>query len=157
MTFPEDAIQMRIRRLMAALLLAAVLPLQAAEQAGMIKIVKGSVYIERSGQKIAASVGTPVMSGDRILTGPDGSVGITLSDDTLLSSGPRSVLDLSQFAFNAASHAGVLDAFLKRGSLAVVSGLIAKHSPEAVKFRTPSTILGVRGTEFVIRIQDEKE
>jgi hypothetical protein len=32
----------------------------------------------------------------------------------------------------------------------VVSGKIAKQSPESVRFSTPTTTLGVRGTEFVI-------
>jgi hypothetical protein len=147
---------MAIRWLIVVILLA-VTPLQAAEQAGIIKIAKGSVYIQRDGRQSTAIVGTRVFSGDRVLTGPDGSVGITLRDNTRLSAGPKSVLDLSRFAFNPTSQAGVLDALLKRGSLAVVSGKIAKHSPESVRFRTPATILGVRGTEFLIRVQDTKD
>ena len=38
-----------------------------------------------------------------------------------------------------------------RGTLSVVSGKLAKRSPDAMTVRTPSTILGVRGTEFVVR------
>ena len=34
------------------------LPAQAAEQAGMIKVSKGTVSIEREGQRMAAGVGT---------------------------------------------------------------------------------------------------
>jgi len=147
---------MKIRWLIMALLLVA-FPLEAAEQAGIVKIAKGSVFIERAGQRSGATVGTPVFSGDRIITGAGGSVGITLRDNTLLSAGPKSVLNLDRFSFDAANHAGTIDASLKRGSLAVVSGKIAKQSPEAVKFRTPSTILGVRGTEFVIEVQDGED
>lgn len=147
---------MKIRWLIMALLLVA-FPLEAAEQAGIVKIAKGSVFIERAGQRSGATVGTPVFSGDRIITGADGSVGITLRDNTLLSAGSKSVLNLDRFSFDAANHAGAIDASLKRGSLAVVSGKIAKQSPEAVKFRTPSTILGVRGTEFLIEVQDGED
>jgi hypothetical protein len=32
-----------------------------------------------------------------------------------------------------------------------VSGKIAKGSPDAMRVRTPATILGVRGTEFLVR------
>ena len=42
----------------------------------------------------------------------------------------------------------------KRGTLAVISGKLSKQSPKAVKFSTPSTVLGVRGTEFVIEVGD---
>ena len=138
----------------AALLIA--LPAAAAEQAGAIKVVKGTVNIEQGGQRSVATAGTPVFAGDLITTGPDGSVGITLRDNTLLSAGPKSTLILDRFVFDSTTYAGALDASLKRGSLAVVSGKIAKQSPRAVQFRTPATILGVRGTEFVIEALSEE-
>jgi len=33
-----------------------------------------------------------------------------------------------------------------------VSGRIAKQSPDAMTVRTPTAILGVRGTEFVVSV-----
>lgn len=72
-------------------------PAQAAEQAGMIKVSKGTVSIEREGQRMAAGVGTPVMVADRLRTGADGSVGLTLRDNTLLSAGPNSLLVVDKF------------------------------------------------------------
>ena len=132
------------------LLLALALPLAAAEPAGVIKTVKGQVSIERAGAIAAAAPGAKVQAGDRIVTGPDGRVGVTLQDNTLLSAGPNSTLDLNAFAFDSTTHAGAIDASVKRGTLAVVSGKIAKQSPETVRFRTPNAILGVRGTSFVV-------
>lgn len=126
------------------------LPAWAAEEAGTIKVAKGIVGIERGGKKMTAAAGMPVLAGDRVTTGADGSVGITLNDNTLLSAGPKSILVLNRFVFNPTTHAGTLDASLKGGTLAVVSGKLAKNSPKAVQFRTPAAILGVRGTEFVI-------
>jgi hypothetical protein len=126
------------------------LPCWAADQAGLIKVAKGTVTIDRNGQKMPVSAGMPVLTGDRVITGEDGSIGITLRDNTLLSAGPKSTLVLNSFTFNEATHGGSLDASLKRGTLAVVSGKLAKSSPSAVKFHTPAAILGVRGTEFVI-------
>jgi hypothetical protein len=81
-------------------------------------------------------------------------VGITLRDNTVLSAGPNSTLALEKFAFDPTTHAGAIDATLKRGTLSVISGKIAKASPDAVTFRTPTTTLGVRGTEFVIEAAD---
>jgi len=43
---------------------------------------------------------------------------------------------------------------LKRGSLSVVSGRIAKQSPDAMTLRTPSVTLGVRGTEFAVSVDE---
>ena len=54
------------------------------------------------------------------------------------------------------TYQGKFDATLRQGTLAVVSGKIAKQSPEAMTVRTPATILGVRGTEFVISAEPVK-
>ena len=122
----------------------------AADAAGTVKISRGSVTVERSGQRMGVPVGTRIFASDRILTGADGSVGITLRDNTLLSAGPNSTVDLNKFAFNSTTNAGAIDASVKRGTLSVVSGKIAKATPDAVNFSAPGMTLGVRGTSFII-------
>ena len=122
----------------------------AAEEAGTIKTLKGTARIERGGQKTPAAIGGKLMTSDRVITGPDSTIGITLRDNTLLSAGPNSTLVLNQFAFDSTTHAGTVDATVKRGTLSVVSGKIAKASPDKVAFNTPSVSLGVRGTEFIL-------
>lgn len=122
----------------------------AAGDAGMVKTVKGSATIERGEVRIAAIPGTRLQVSDVVATGNDSSVGITLGDGTLLSAGPRSRLSLEKFAFDRTTHEGVLDVSLKRGTLSVVSGKLSKSSPANVTYRTPTSILGVRGTEFVL-------
>ena len=65
-----------------------------------------------------------------------------------------SVLVIEQFLFNSTTHAGEIDASVKRGTVAVISGKIARQSPETVRFRTPNAVLGVRGTAFVVDVGD---
>lgn len=122
--------------------------------AGMVKNTKGSARIERGGKFLALAAGLPVLGSDRILTGPDGSVGIALRDDTLLSVGPNSNVALDKFVFDDVSHEGEMSASVKRGTLGVISGKLARKAPAAVKFITPSAVLGVRGTEFLIDAGD---
>lgn len=138
----------------AALLLAGNIALAADMPAGMIKTAKGNAAIERDGNRTPVRPGAPVLGNDHIVTGTDGSVGITLRDETLLSVGPNSNVWLEKYAFDATTHEGALDATVKRGTMAVISGKLSKQSPGAVRFRTPSAILGVRGTEFVIEVGD---
>ncbi len=130
--------------------LLAQLPVGAAEEAGMVKISKGAVMVERDSRQLPAPVGTRIFSNDRVKTGSDGSIGITLRDNTLLSAGPNSTVDLTRFSFDSTTHAGAIDATVRRGTLSVISGKIAKASPEAVRFSAPGMTLGVRGTSFVI-------
>lgn len=125
-------------------------PVAASADVGQIKAAKGQVAVDRKGQSIPGQVGLVLLSSDVIRTGPDGTVGVTMRDNTLLSAGPNSILALENFEFDATTSAGRFDARLQRGTLAVVSGRIAKHSPQAMTVRTPSAVLGVRGTEFAV-------
>ena len=128
----------------------------AAAQAadiGQIKTSKGAVSIERAGQSLRGDAGARVQDSDVVRTGNDGSVGITMTDNSLLSAGPNSVLSLDRYEFDSTTNAGRFDASLQRGTLAVVSGRLAKQSSDAMTVRTPSAILGVRGTEFVVSVR----
>jgi len=126
-----------------------------AADIGQIKVAKGQVTIERGGQAIPAAPGLRLQTGDVLKTGTDGSVGLTMSDNSLLSAGPNSVLSLDRYEFDSTTSQGEFDTMLTKGSLAVISGRIAKQSPEAMKVRTPASILGIRGTEFVVSANDD--
>ncbi len=131
-------------------LVAGAAPQALAADIGQIKVSKGSVTIQRASEAIPGSLGARVQQGDVVKTGADGSVGITMSDDSLLSAGPNSVMALDQYAFDTTTNQGRFDASLAKGTLAVVSGRLAKQSPGSMTVRTPSAILAVRGTEFVV-------
>ena len=139
-------------RWLLAALLAMAAAAAAANDAGQIKSLSGSVHVERDGKRLPAALGAAVRQGDTIVTGADGTVGVTFSDNTLLSAGPHSVLAIDRYRFEPVTHAGNFDASLKRGTLAVVSGKMVKQSPDAMRVRTPASIMGVRGTEFVVRV-----
>ena len=123
-----------------------------ADEIGRVKVARGSVTIERTGGSLPATLGMTLQEGDVVVTGRDGSAGVTFNDDSLLSIGPDSALAIDRFVFDTTTHAGRFDTSLRRGTLSAVSGKIARQSPDAMKVRTPSTILGVRGTEFVVHV-----
>jgi hypothetical protein len=130
---------------------------EPAAPAGMVKTSQGSVTVERAGQPIPAPPGTPVFPGDRVRTGADGVVGITLQDDTRLTAGPNSALLITEFRYNPNTSEGSLFATLLKGTFSVITGLIAKRSPENVNFKTPTMTLGIRGTEFVVDVKGEPD
>lgn len=140
-----------------ALAAAAAAAADAGSAAGKVKRLEGSVTVDRAGQIQPLLVGTPVYVGDRIRTGADGSVGITLSDDTLLTAGPRSALLINEFQFNPTTRDGNLLTTLLTGTLSVVTGLIARQAPEKMRVRTPTVVLGVRGTEFIVEARGDEE
>ena len=147
-------LSVHLPRLLLATLAAGLVASATGAEIGQIKVSKGQVSIERRGQVLPARLGTRLEPADILKTGPDGSVGITMSDNSLLSAGPNSILSLDRYDFDATTNQGRFDAQLRKGSLAVISGRIAKQNPEAMTVRTPSAILGVRGTEFVVSVND---
>jgi hypothetical protein len=143
--------------LLSGLLLASVSSAYAADEAGTVKTVQGTAQIERGSEKLPLAPGARVLVSDRVVTGKESAVGITLRDNTLLTAGPNSTLQLNKFVFDTTTNAGAIDTSVKRGTLSVVSGKIAKASPDNVVFKTASTTLGVRGTEFIIEVGQEAE
>jgi hypothetical protein len=124
----------------------------AAGEAGQVKTVKGSAHVERDGKQIPATAGMTILESDTLVTGDDGSLGVTMTDNCLLSVGPNSTLAIDKYAFNSTTHAGTFDASLQKGSLAVISGKMVKQSPDAMRVHTPATVMAVRGTEFVVKV-----
>ena len=138
--------------LLAALLALPATPLLASEPAGTVKRVTGQVQVERGAERLKAEPGMTILVADKVRTGSDGAVGITLRDETLLSAGANSLLVLDKFSCDQTTHQGAMQATVKRGRLAVATGKLAKTSPQTVEFHTPASILGVRGTEFALEV-----
>ena len=125
-----------------------------ANDIGQIKVAKGAVQVERDGKRVAATVGMPMRTADVLVTGADGSAGVTFSDNSLVSVGPNSVFAIDKYRFDSTTHAGEFEGSLRRGKLAAVSGKMVRQTPESMKIRTPSSVMAVRGTEFVVSVDD---
>ena len=116
----------------------------------MVKRVAGVVALVRGGLLSTVHPGLIVQVGDTFRTGPDGAVALALADDTLLSVGPDSELQVTAFSFDSTTQDGNLLASVWRGTVAFVTGLIAKKAPDNVRVQTRTVVLGVRGTEFIV-------
>jgi hypothetical protein len=127
---------------------------RAEDAIGQVKTKMGDVKVLRHGAPQALSVGDHVFQSDTISTAKGASVGITFVDNSMMSLGPNSQLALDQFRFDTTTHAGVFNTSLAKGTLAVKSGQIVQQTPEAMHIKTPAALLGVRGTEFVVRADE---
>jgi hypothetical protein len=142
-----------MRKILIVVAALAALPAMSAD-VGLIKVSKGSVQIQRGDARIAGTVGAAVQPADVIVTGADGSAGVTFTDNSLVSVGPGSVFAIDRYSFDTTTHVGEFEGSLRKGRLAAISGKMVKQSPEAMKIRTPSAIMGVRGTEFVVQVDE---
>ena len=87
-----------------------------------------------------------------MVTGKDGRISVTFIDNTRFSVGPNSRIAVNEFNYDRTRQKGSFVTQVDRGSLAVVSGKIAKSDRDAMKVRTPNTLLGVRGTKFIVEV-----
>ncbi len=118
---------------------------------GQIKTVSGEAMILRGTERLPVKPGDPLYTKDIVQTGEHGSIGISFIDNSVFSTGPDSQIGLDEFRFDSAAGGEML-ASMPRGTLSVVSGEITKKSPGALKIKTPTAILGVRGTTFAVQV-----
>jgi hypothetical protein len=124
----------------------------AEPQAGFVKSVRGNVQLlSAAGTARTASAGDALGPVDRIVTGPDSSAAVVLRDDTTLVVGPSSRMDLKEFHFDGTTRDGSLLVSLLRGSMRMITGLIGKTNPDAIRVETQTATIGIRGTDFIVQ------
>ena len=124
--------------------------------AGEIKNLEGEVQIVRDGATIPARIGQALHVADVVVTGPGSTAGIMLEDDTVLSLGPDSRLELKDFAFDPSNKIFDMALRIMKGSFAYMSGVIGKVAPEKVRVETPDAVISTYGTRFLVSVDGRK-
>lgn len=119
--------------------------------AGLLKTVRGDVQLQDAqGASMPARVGDAVNAQQRIVTGAQSGASVVLRDGTTFVIGPQSSFDLQTFRYDSRTHDGSVVGRLARGTLRMVTGLIGKAAPEAIRIDTPTATIGIRGTDFIV-------
>lgn len=139
----------------ALVMIAPVVGTAANVKVAQIKNASGDTVIIRDGARVPAKSGEVLFEKDTIETGADGSIGLTFTDNTVMSAGPNSEIALEEYRFDSSNFNGAMLTDIRKGTLAMVSGDIARSSPGAMKVKTPTAILGVRGTRFVVSVEGQ--
>ncbi|MBV5296164.1 MAG: FecR domain-containing protein [Curvibacter lanceolatus] len=127
----------------------------ARERAATVKLVNGPVLARGPQGERALSSGDEVAASERVLTGKGASVSLVLRDGSTLMLGPDSALDLKEFRFNPTTNEGSLVLSVLKGTLRMITGLIGKTRPESVRITTPTSTIGVLGTDFIVEVSEE--
>jgi hypothetical protein len=148
---------MRPRLIAAVLLLAASLAapalcVSADETVGVVRNCSGESVVTRGEKAYPAAPGMKLLTGDTLSTGPDGSMGAVLRDNSSISLGPESRLAIKDFRFSPAEGNLGLLVRISKGTMAYLSGLIGKLAPESARFETPVATIGIRGTRFAVKV-----
>jgi hypothetical protein len=144
---------MRVHLVMLMLLLSSAASAETVA-IGKAKIVSGKVTVVRGTTKTPVKVGDPLNEHDVFETAADGSLGITFTDNTSFSIGPNSHVAIDTYFFDPKNLKGNMLAQLKKGTMMVRTGELTRQQPGSVKIKTPRTVLGVRGTTFVVSVDE---
>jgi hypothetical protein len=142
---------MNVKAFLLALSISAMASSAHAEIA-RIKSASGIAVIQRGAARIPAATGQELQPGDLLVTGKTGRISLTFIDNTRFAVGPDSRVSVSKFEYDRTRQQGSFITQVDRGSLAVVSGKIAKSGRDAMQVRTPNSLLGVRGTRFIVEV-----
>ena len=152
MNHPDSPARRRLAPALLALSTAMLATAATAQEprSGTLKEVQGEVTLLRGDVARAAVSGAGVSEGERIVTGQGGAAGLTLRDGTVLTVGPHTQLALERFQYDSTTQAGSVWVRLAQGTVRMITGLVAKVAPEQVKVITPTSVVGVRGTDFIV-------
>lgn len=124
----------------------------AQQPIGFVKTASGDALIINAGKYVIARPGTPVALGSVVKTGSTGSMGITLKDNTVMSVGSETEISLEGFLYAPAKGDLKFTASMYKGTLLMVSGVIARLKPESVVIKTPTDTLVVNSARFLVKV-----
>jgi len=123
----------------------------AAELAGEVTLARGIATAHGAGAaaRILGS-GSPLYVGDVVSTGPRSVALLKLEDGSRVTLRPDTTFQVEEYVLSESSPSAVFRLF--KGGLRAVTGFMSKRNPNAVKLRTSVATIGIRGTEFDVRI-----
>ncbi|TFZ03338.1 FecR family protein [Ramlibacter rhizophilus] len=99
---------------------------------------------ERVSRSLA--VGGSVFEGEEVRTGEGSTMVLGFRDQSVVSLNPNTVMRVTSFRFNQPGAQNESTLGLLRGGMRALTGLIGKQSPDAVKIKTVTSVIGIRGT-----------
>ena len=136
---------------------AAAWPLQGWAAAGMVQFATGDVQLRRAAGALPAVKGSEVESGDIVVTGANGRAQIRFSDGGLVALYPDSHFMVTRYADTGNAAQDQFAVNLVRGGLRAITGWIGKRDARNYKVTTPTALVGIRGSAFMIAFNEQGE
>ena len=142
----------------ATLAIALILPFSASaeeDSVGMVVVSRGTVTAVTDSDERALKQGDDFYLKEQIRTAGKSFAVLQFVDGAKVTVRPDTELVVEEYAYNSgAEDSATLN--LISGGLRIITGAVAKSNPENYKIKTPTALMGVRGTEFVIQLCGEE-
>jgi hypothetical protein len=121
---------------------------------GDVRQQKGEGTIQRkAGETVTSTTGLGIESLDTVRT-KLGRISIQFVDDTRVDVTENSKLVIDEFIYDPNTKTGAVSLKAGFGTVRYASGQIAKNSRQNVKISTPTAVVGVRGTDFSMTVDE---
>ncbi len=150
----------KVNFLVAAMLLMIAPLAQAAEVAGRIGYMSGTLVAQRADGTIKVmGPKSEVLAGDMLVTAKDSYAQVQMNDGAQMTLRPNSNLKIESFRFRKEEpQADNAVLRLIKGGFRTLTGLIGKRGDaDAYKVRAASATIGIRGTDFSSRLCATKD
>lgn len=122
---------------------------------GSITGFQGGGSIKRAATTTQAAKGTKIVKNDTVSTNSQGRFKITFRDNTTVNITENSRLVIDNFVYDGNNTSkGKIGLKVTLGTVRYASGGLAKGNPGGVNIRTPTATIGVRGTDFVMTVDE---
>lgn len=139
-------------RLSLLMAMVAAWPLTGLAAAGLVQFAAGDVQLKRGDTTSALAKGAELDGGDVVVTGAAGQAQIRFSDGGLVALYPDSQFTVSRYADGAGAGEDHFVVQLLRGGMRAITGLIGKRHPANYRVVTPTAVVGIRGSSFLLAI-----
>ncbi|MBI3221908.1 MAG: FecR domain-containing protein [Nitrosomonadales bacterium] len=146
--------------LIALCLLMLVTATQAAQVAGKVGYMNGTLVAQRTdGTVMVLGPKSEVLAGDMLITAKDSYAQVQMNDGATMTLRPNSNLKIEAYQFNKEEpKADNVILRLLKGGFRTVTGLIGKRgNADAYKLHAASATIGIRGTDFSSRLCATKD
>jgi len=125
---------------------------RADDVAGKIISANGSVRIARQGQEFDAARGAELRAGDVLKVAALSNAQVLFADDATMALRADTVFRVDEFSYQRNAPAAAQKAFfsLLKGGLRTITGWVGKRSHDDYRVSTPTSTVGVRGTDFLL-------
>ena len=124
------------------------------EPIGQVMSLTPGAFVTRAGRAEALALKAPVYATDAISTNATGRVRLMFNDDSAVSLGPDTTLNLTDYADSGSKP--VFNIHLGQGLARIVTGKITEANPAGFKASTPEAVIGIRGTIVSLRVGGQK-
>lgn len=124
---------------------------QQLKLVGKVLVVDGrAIAVGRDKIRRKLVAGDSVYVGDKLITGEDGFLRLKMIDQAQLDLRCYSIMVIEEYDLQSTTRTSVIN--LLQGSLRKVTGEIGKWKEDIYELHTPVASVGVRGTEYALRV-----